>query len=257
MIVLQVEGQKHWKIYESQNFLPNDRVREEVNETDPGKLIEDIVLNPGDLLYLPRGFPHVANSTGKTSSLHLTVGLNTVCWRDVLLTALDQVEKKSKFLRSGLHPNDWRDPAKLTGQLSEALMLVSDEVNGEELIGDIIRESHTLYRDAVQPGRLRDVDLLNELSPHSLISRRAGFTAHLSEHNEQVCLHFFGKTLTFPLSTRPALELVLSAKPFRAALLTTIFDSDGAKKFVETLVRAGLLTILPESRGCSPQLSTV
>ena len=45
-----------------------DPSAEEVDEATLGAPIEDLVLQPGELLYLPRGYPHVAQSTGEAAS---------------------------------------------------------------------------------------------------------------------------------------------------------------------------------------------
>ena len=73
--MLQLEGKKLWKIhapreqsevlnrYSSQNFTPED----------VGEPIMTVWLEPGDLLYFPRGTIHQASAAPDTHSLHLTI----------------------------------------------------------------------------------------------------------------------------------------------------------------------------------------
>ncbi|KAG0410333.1 hypothetical protein HPB47_012545 [Ixodes persulcatus] len=85
--VLQLEGQKLWRVYaprdpseELPRFSSGNFTKEEVGEP-----LLTTLLEPGDLLYFPRGFIHQA-CTGETShSLHLTLSTcqrNT--WGDLL-----------------------------------------------------------------------------------------------------------------------------------------------------------------------------
>ena len=68
-------------------------------------------LNPGDLLYLPRGYIHEAMSVKETHSLHLTISTqykNT--WGDLMneltASALQKSSEDNLDWRKSL-PNDW------------------------------------------------------------------------------------------------------------------------------------------------------
>ncbi|XP_037073395.1 ribosomal oxygenase 1-like [Pollicipes pollicipes] len=85
--ILQLEGKKHWRIYEprpgeelardsSGNFRP-----EEV--TSPPAL--EVTLEAGDLLYFPRGTIHQGRSLPDQHSLHITVSCyQHLAWSDLL-----------------------------------------------------------------------------------------------------------------------------------------------------------------------------
>ena len=64
----------------------------------PGEPVHDLVLRPGDMLYLPRGWLHEA-LTSDSDSLHLTVGVNVVTWLDAFKAALEECGDSS-FRRS-------------------------------------------------------------------------------------------------------------------------------------------------------------
>ena len=75
--VLQVEGQKRWRVYKPAtkgDLLPRYSSADlEQNMIDEDYVVIDVVLNPGDMLYFPRGWVHQASSAGDSHSLHLTV----------------------------------------------------------------------------------------------------------------------------------------------------------------------------------------
>ncbi|XP_050524290.1 ribosomal oxygenase 1 [Daktulosphaira vitifoliae] len=73
--VVQVNGEKHWRVYEplSQfDTLPKISSRN-FQQNEIGKPILDVILRPGDFLYMPRGYIHQADTLfTETHSLHLT-----------------------------------------------------------------------------------------------------------------------------------------------------------------------------------------
>jgi hypothetical protein len=82
VFVLQVAGEKHWRIHEPVLRDPlrdqpwNDHAAE-VAAAATGEPVIDAVLRPGDALYLPRGFLHSAVALGEISA-HLTIGVHPV-----------------------------------------------------------------------------------------------------------------------------------------------------------------------------------
>jgi ribosomal protein L16 Arg81 hydroxylase len=90
VFVLQCSGRKHWRVYDRQAIdpVPGDGVDPRVRSEDLGATVVDEVLGPGDSLYLPRGWPHVASTTGE-ASIHLTLGVDVITWLDVLGAVLE------------------------------------------------------------------------------------------------------------------------------------------------------------------------
>ena len=80
VFVLQIEGTKRWIIHEPVHVDPlrnqpwTDH-RSAVAEAAKDKAYIDTVLEPGDTLYLPRGWLHAAEAQGKVS-IHLTLGIH-------------------------------------------------------------------------------------------------------------------------------------------------------------------------------------
>jgi hypothetical protein len=81
VFVLQVEGEKHWRVHEpvhdaplrDQPWTDHRAAVEAAATTEP---VIDVVLRPGDCLYLPRGYLHAATALGGVST-HLTFGVHT------------------------------------------------------------------------------------------------------------------------------------------------------------------------------------
>jgi ribosomal protein L16 Arg81 hydroxylase len=73
VFVLQVAGSKHWKIYGATRRYPLAR-DVELADNAPTEILWEQTLRNGDLLYIPRGWWHVATPLDEPT-LHLTVGV--------------------------------------------------------------------------------------------------------------------------------------------------------------------------------------
>ncbi len=96
VFVLQVAGEKRWFIREPVLRHPTrdqpwtDR-RAAVEQAAKQPPLLDVVLRPGDALYLPAGFLHAAQALGETSA-HLTVGVHTWTRAHLLAELLRQLQ---------------------------------------------------------------------------------------------------------------------------------------------------------------------
>lgn len=110
--VLQIEGKKRWKVYaprtnteklprySSHNFQQNEI----------GKPIAEVVLEPGDILYFPRGFIHQATTVEGHHSLHITLSVyQKNSWADlmeaIVPAALSRAIDNDEEFRQGLPLN--------------------------------------------------------------------------------------------------------------------------------------------------------
>ena len=92
--ILQLEGRKRWRVgacaddvYRLPRVSSEDFDEEALRRLCP--TLTEIVLEPGDVLYLPRGFIHSAVTEGSENSLHLTLSCHRAnSWADLLESAL-------------------------------------------------------------------------------------------------------------------------------------------------------------------------
>ncbi|WKD31605.1 JmjC domain-containing protein [Streptomyces xanthophaeus] len=90
VVVVQVHGSKRWRLYGSTREAPTFRDVESP-ESPEGDPVADIVLAPGDVLYLPRGWWHAVTADQGTESLHLTFGMVPHTGADLMLWVVDQL----------------------------------------------------------------------------------------------------------------------------------------------------------------------
>jgi len=87
--IIQLAGSKHWQVWPTPDTrrMGEDR---EYHVTELPEPVLDVVLRPGDVLYLPYGTPHVA-AAKEATSLHLTMVTLTPTWSRLLRQVLESV----------------------------------------------------------------------------------------------------------------------------------------------------------------------
>ncbi|NUP41422.1 MAG: hypothetical protein HOY76_31450 [Streptomyces sp.] len=91
VFVVQLEGRKRWRLWDDRSAGTGLCDVEEL-----GAPSLDVLLEPGDLLYIPYHTPHVAVAEDETS-LHLSVTLRPRTWRDLMLLTLHRVLGETEF----------------------------------------------------------------------------------------------------------------------------------------------------------------
>lgn len=101
VFVLQLAGEKKWRVFKPETPCPLIPI--DISEALPERLALEITLTPGDLLYIPRGFPHLA-WTQEQESLHLTFALAQLSWSSLLHRVVDVLAAETPELRRSLNP---------------------------------------------------------------------------------------------------------------------------------------------------------
>jgi hypothetical protein len=98
LLVVQLRGSKRWYLTRRPSELPN--VWPGIPASDAQQLGEHAVvdLNPGGMLYLPRGTLHTVDSD--TASVHLSIGFTPLTVRELTLAALDYLSDLEPRLRA-------------------------------------------------------------------------------------------------------------------------------------------------------------
>ncbi|MFB2876513.1 cupin domain-containing protein [Floridanema aerugineum] len=137
VFILQIHGTKEWYLFSDtiKYPLPENRSDEQLPPDESPYL--KVILNPGDLLYIPRGHWHYALSL-EQPSLHLTLGIDCHTGIDFLNWLIDEL----------LNESEWRKNLPIiqegnTAQLQEKV---------EDLISNLIgylkdREASKKYAD--------------------------------------------------------------------------------------------------------------
>jgi ribosomal protein L16 Arg81 hydroxylase len=245
VLVLQVEGSKHWRLFESPVRLPLPGQPYEKDKHDSAAPLQEFDLNAGDALYIPRGFVHEAASTNSTS-LHLTVGILPITWAEVLLASVESLFERDSRFRESLPPGFARDQAisrEAEEHLDELLNLLPAEISTKPAITNAI-ERAWLAKGPVLEDHLLDLETVPSATLDTLVRRRPAMQWKLSEEDREVNLHFHGKKLGMPSYVEPDLQFIgKTEEPFTARSLPGQLDEEGRLVLIRRLLREGFLTV--------------
>ncbi|WP_159802188.1 cupin domain-containing protein [Arthrobacter zhaoguopingii] len=231
VFVLQIEGTKRWIIHEP--VLPDplrDQVwtdrRAAVADAAKGEAYIDTVLEPGDVLYLPRGWLHAAQAQGEVS-IHLTLGIHS--WtRYALAEQLAQAAlallRDDPEMRRTL-PLGVDGPAGEVDVVRKRLAAAVAEADSAPLF-------HRTRRGQGRPaplGPLAQLAAVEGLGPESTVRLRSALDARLEGSRLSTRVGW----LDFPEADLPSVERLLDGGTH------TVHDLGSG--LVERLLRAGVL----------------
>lgn len=89
LFIVQFAGSKRWRIYERSVVDPVD---DHVYAGDGPRLVQEFTMSAGDFLYVPAGYPHMAEASEFISG-HLTIVVDNIQARDILLRLCDGLSR--------------------------------------------------------------------------------------------------------------------------------------------------------------------
>jgi len=233
VVCLQVAGEKRWLVYTPvlELPLPDQHYRSEMGE--PGEPVLDLVLRPGDTLYLPRGWLHEAR-TSDTDSLHLTIGLKVYAWIDAVRAAVDECASELEFRRGvsgGGEPE------------GDLVALLRDHLHPAAVV-ERRRQRLVRTRPPVRETQLAQLRALDQLHLDTPLMPSETVIASL-EAGSDVRLVFDGKEVVFPPHVRNEVEFVAAAEGvFCGQDLPGGLDEPGRQVLLRRLVLEGFLRLV-------------
>ena len=143
VFAIHFEGEKVWNIYENTEnnpinhplfkYSPEERIKK------AGRMIDQITLKPGDLLYIPRGQYHDALAS-KNGSIHIAFGLDYFKPIDLMATMWEKFIIND-FMRKDIDKNSTREDLKNTlKDLSKELEKIINTDQTNEVLFDGIKK---------------------------------------------------------------------------------------------------------------------
>uniref|UniRef100_A0A672QZH5 Bifunctional lysine-specific demethylase and histidyl-hydroxylase n=1 Tax=Sinocyclocheilus grahami TaxID=75366 RepID=A0A672QZH5_SINGR len=180
VLILQLEGQKHWRLY--QPTVPLAREYSLEPEDRIGPPTHNFILQPGDLLYFPRGTIHQADTpAGVERSTHLTLSTyQNMSWGDFMLDVIPgcvfDCMRRDGEMRSGLPRNLLTVSTAPPSQMSASLRRLADALE---------RDDHELRSTAMK----RDF-ISHRLPPYLLEQAELEPAGKPPSLEDTVCLRF-------------------------------------------------------------------
>ena len=227
VFVFQTHGRKQWEVVDS-----NGTVR-------------DVLLEPGLSMYLPTGTPHSARSQD-VMSLHVTLGINRLTWRD-LLGGLSRQVLSSEEYDAPLPAGYLDDPSLLASELATRLTGFADALSGVDApaVADDRVASFLTERTPALRGGLTDLVALESLSDTTVVTRRPTSACLLRVEGDRLRVLLGDRELRMPARLAAPMEHVRDHESFTVGDLAPWLDGASRIVVVRRLVREGLLRIGP------------
>jgi ribosomal protein L16 Arg81 hydroxylase len=181
VFVLQLFGNKNWRLFdppvlnpleylalqrrEQPREMKSQRLRNSQAGKDTSILTEEFTLRPGDLLYLPRGFWHEAESEMGQVSCHLTIGIQPTTYLDLYTLILANSASKLPLLRASL-PYGFTVDKTAESVIQTAIRSITNELAAtstitlpesvEQLVSTFLRSSKSGFENGLFQPEGRD-----------------------------------------------------------------------------------------------------
>jgi ribosomal protein L16 Arg81 hydroxylase len=246
VLILQIQGSKTWHIYEGVDVPP----REIQREKDKAVGIEDLPspidlqLEAGDVLYLPRGKVHEAE-TNSEPSIHLTVGVHAPTALMLAVGALYAQSFHDDRLNAQLPPRHLDD----ADQRAALDALMRDTVKTVEDPSALARGLDTLADVLVRRGRCPPVGpILNAvgIDEQTLVRKYQPLYSSVKAEPGGVTLQFASLSVGAGPDHKAAMEFVSrSTEPFRVGDLPELSERQQIE-LTRSLIVSGFLVRLED-----------
>ncbi|MBP6832307.1 MAG: hypothetical protein KA978_16095, partial [Deltaproteobacteria bacterium] len=240
----QVIGQKQWRLYDSPKGLPMRGERFDPAATKPGERTAELLLQPGGVLYIPRGLMHDAVAVDDGPSMHVTIGLHAFRWSEVLLEALAAQAIVDPDLRAGLPLGALRSDASVDA-LREAMRARVDRLiesmRWDDVSPRLLAQFDRDHKEHL-PGLM--IDAVTPINAETVFARRSGVHAEVALDGEALVLTVDGRSTRWPAAVAPMLTAALTHEgPFRMADLGDDLDDPGKVTLLRRLLGEGAVSI--------------
>jgi hypothetical protein len=219
---------------------------------------ESYVLQPGNVLYIPRGFVHGAH-TEDNYSMHLTIGIRPLLGVDYLRSMLEVLSQEHTAFRKSLI-NDYEDTASVKiGTLLETFFEESKNPYSRKLTSEWINAQLASSAKPL-PGQLIETShQVSRLSLETRVRRANPSNDALVEKKGKVRLVFPGSGfalannprpgyIAFPMTAFGALNFIMQQESeFAACELSDFYPDDTKILIVSELLKAGYLVFSDQS----------
>jgi lysine-specific demethylase/histidyl-hydroxylase NO66 len=240
--ILQIDGSKHWRFYGPARELPLLEEKAPIPAKQLATPTLEALLQPGDLLYIPRGHVHEA-FTSDTSSLHLTVAVRVYRWVDLLQRALARAAASDIRFRQSLPIGllcGGEMPPSLDDQFRE---LLRGYTTAADLKGAVAAMADAFVAKlAPLPHDYFADDNAGSIQLDTPLERAAGVICRVEENCESVTLQAPGARIDGPAEIAPALRYIARNGRFTPRALPGDLSAEVKLALARRLLRERLIT---------------
>jgi Cupin superfamily protein len=245
VLILQIQGSKIWHLYKGVDIAPRKMQRnDKAVPTEGLPLPTDLRLEVGDVLYLPRGLVHAADTDAEPST-HLTIGIHAPTALTLAIGALYALSFHDDRLNARLPPGHLDDAAAhatLGVLMRDAAKILEDPsavARGLDALADVL-----VRRGQCPPiGRVSNAAAIDG---QTLVKRYQPLFSRVKAGADGVVLQFATLSIGADPDHKAAMLFISkSTEPFRVRDLPGL----SAKQQIEvarSLIVSGFLVRLPD-----------
>jgi hypothetical protein len=200
---------------------------------------DEFTLEAGEALYVPRGVMHAAATTD-TRSVHVTLGVMSYTWADLLVDCLAEVVERSPAWRENL-PFGFARDGEADPALASAL--------AEELDLDaVVQERRRTFGGHLRPraaDHLRQAVSARELEPGDQVRWRDGVLGRISETEGGVTVASDGRAVDLPAAALRTVACLLTGDRWVAGAVEDGLDWESRRVVLTALIREGWVVRTP------------
>jgi ribosomal protein L16 Arg81 hydroxylase len=244
VMVLQVAGRKHWKIYGVTEKFPiknSVEIRSAPPDCDP---VWDGLLNQGDVLYMPRGWWHIAIPCDEPT-MHLTIGLRYPTGLDILRFVTQELEQDVRMRMDFPLADGGGAAADVMKGVGDA---VASAIRDPNLLDRFLKLQRAMAspRPALGLPWSATPQVLPE-SDASVITFATGRGIELENGNDTLSVAFNGKALTFAAEAKPLFDF-LAIQPHMSVgdfcnRFAAEYEHETLRQFLADLVKHGVIVV--------------
>lgn len=240
VFILQVAGRKNWKVYGMTRRFPlaSDV---EIADAPPTEVLWEGLLDEGDLLYIPRGWWHVATPLDEPT-LHLTVGVNNPTGADVLSWFVNRV-KAAEVVRQDLpHLGGNETLAEYSERLRKAVL----ESWHSDLVQEYLGQMDATAR--ARPSAALPWSAMPKIVPDGDFRVRWSGARAVKVNSEgglTVSIEALGRRWRFDAKAAPLLRVLVTAEEFgvRQLIAAAGLEAETVRALLRELAAEGLVVV--------------
>jgi len=240
VFIMQVLGSKEWRIEKERRVFPIRPHRMGPDGREFRGEVETFTVQQGDIVYIPRGFMHIAEC-GPEASLHISLGIVPVVLEEFLHAAVKAAVQYNEGLRVSLPLGFMQGSGeRIVNQAIAALRGTADK--------DFLRAVLDQFRDECVraapldiSGQVADFFRATPLAVEDMVGPRRGVVYQVHVGDGAVRLNVGTRSIVFPGLFREALGFALSTPAFAIRDITGGLEDDEKIVFIERLMQEGLV----------------
>lgn len=243
VIAIQLMGSKRWYISDEQALLPNKWPQIGDQPPSLGRY-STYDVNPGDMIYFPRGTAHTVEST--TESIHVAIEFVPFTIRDAINAALDHFSNLNRPVRlgAGCRADDLASGKALKTiqqQIRNSLADLGASCQSEAFIQRAL--DHTHARMINDLPRLQAPETPPRITIDSKVRQNALATAQLMTTQEFVEFTQPGEQILVHRGAEECLKFIASRQEFRVADIPGNISDDIRVALTTRLLMTGFLEL--------------